>query len=631
MSTFSKPENLALVGGISIVAVAAVAYSLVLQAQSRNGPKSYKSFTKCPPLEEHKTVDNTRDRFVKRKIPENIDAIVIGSGIGGMYCAALLAKAGKRVLVLEQHYVAGGCTHCFEDKGWEFDTGVHYVGRVEKYGYLIDLVTENESDKIKWARLGDERTGYCYDEIKIGEANIHPLRAGKEEFLEDLCAKFPEERAGLEEYIRLVVECNKKSEIHFFGKLFPRWIENLCERFVGSRFQELASCTVKEVLDRLFPTNTALKAVLAGQFGDYGMKTADASWFIHAGIVSHYIDGAYYPVGGPQVISKAMIPTICAAGGRVLVNAPVKKLLMSSQNVVTGVEMENGTAISCPLVISAAGAVATEVLTQNSSFSNTGTAKDLSIFKPQHECLKDGISHMYAFIGLDGESGPEGLDLRSSNLWCLPGENIDAHCEAFYADPFAEAEDGNLLMFMGFPSAKDPSFNERNPGKSTCVIITEAKAEWFDQFDKACTESQSGKRNNGDYNAFKDKFKDVLLKGLFKHYPQLEGKVSYCNIGSPLSNQYYLRRTASYGLSHEPVRYTAEGGLKPQQHHIPGLWLAGQDVATNGFAGALMGGLLTAHGVLGYGVFDLLCCGINLVDDLEKLVKAEKKAEKKEN
>lgn len=83
---------------------------------------------------------------------------------------------------------------------------------------------------------------------------------------------------------------------------------------------------------------------------------------------------------------------------------------------------------------------------------------------------------------------------------------------------------------------------------------------------------------------------------------------------------YYLRRSASYGLTHQPSRYTCAGGLRPQTD-IPGLWLTGQDVATNGFAGALMGGLLTAHGILGYGVFDMLICNTNLVSDLEKSYK----------
>ena len=90
-------------------------------------------------------------------------------------------------------------------------------------------------------------------------------------------------------------------------------------------------------------------------------------------------------------------------------------------------------------------------------------------------------------------------------------------------------------------------------------------------------------------------------------------------MASPLTNYYYLRRAASYGLTHSPSRYTSAVGLRPETD-IPGLWLTGQDVTTSGFAGAMMGGLLTAHGILGYGIFDLLVCGTNLISDIEKMV-----------
>lgn len=61
--------------------------------------------------------------FREDRVPPALDAVVIGSGVGGLTAAALLSKAGKRVVVLEQHDQAGGCTHTFQNKGFEFDVG----------------------------------------------------------------------------------------------------------------------------------------------------------------------------------------------------------------------------------------------------------------------------------------------------------------------------------------------------------------------------------------------------------------------------------------------------------------------------------------------------------------------------
>ena len=189
--------------------------------------------------------------------------ILIGSGISSLYCAALLSKMNYRCLVLEQHYVAGGCTHCFADKGWEFDTGVHYVGRVEKYGYLLDLVTLNEKDKVKFEKLGSEKDGWVYDVIKIRD-KLHPLRAGREAFVEDLSRSFPSERKAIEKYLNLVVKCNKSADLHFFGKLFHPIYSWIIDKTLGSTFNKLARKTVKEVLDDLFRSEE-LKAILSGQ------------------------------------------------------------------------------------------------------------------------------------------------------------------------------------------------------------------------------------------------------------------------------------------------------------------------------------------------------------------------------
>ena len=69
-----------------------------------------------------------KQRFSMRKVPEDLDAIIIGSGIGALCTGAIMSKAEKKVLILEQHDQAGGCCHTFSDKGYEFDVGIHYIG-----------------------------------------------------------------------------------------------------------------------------------------------------------------------------------------------------------------------------------------------------------------------------------------------------------------------------------------------------------------------------------------------------------------------------------------------------------------------------------------------------------------------
>jgi len=107
-----------------------------------------------------------RQLFTTDAVPEDLDAIVIGSGIGGLSTAALLARAGKRVLVLEQHQIAGGCTHTFRIRGDEFSAGIHYVGEMQTDSLRKFYLDQISDGQIIWAPLEQE-----YDVIHLGSVS----------------------------------------------------------------------------------------------------------------------------------------------------------------------------------------------------------------------------------------------------------------------------------------------------------------------------------------------------------------------------------------------------------------------------------------------------------------------------
>src|SRR5580692_12111765 len=129
----------------------------------------------------------TGHAYKQRRIEESWDAIVIGSGIGGLATAALLAKhGGQRVLVLERHYTAGGFTHAFRRPGYEWDAGVHYVGEVSDPGSPIraafDHITEG---RLRWNPMPD-----VYDRISIGDRD-YDFPTGLERFRAEMGDRFP--------------------------------------------------------------------------------------------------------------------------------------------------------------------------------------------------------------------------------------------------------------------------------------------------------------------------------------------------------------------------------------------------------------------------------------------------------
>lgn len=505
------------------------------------------------------------------------DAIVIGSGLGGLTSAALLAKhAGWRVLVLERHYTPGGFTHVFKRRDYEWDVGLHYIGDVQNPRAGTRLLFEHLTEgRLEWASMGE-----VYDRIVIGD-DAYDYVAGAKPFAEKMKAYFPDDGEAIDRYVQLIREAARTAGPFFATKALPPVIAGTAGRLMKRGFSKWAQRTTKEVLAELTP-NTRLQAVLAGQFGDYGLPPAKSSFAMHAVLARHYLWGGSYPVGGSGRIYQAIAPHITKTGGVVAVSADVERILVEKGRAA-GVRLADGREVRSKVVISNAGASLTYSKLLPEAFG-------------RREGITEGLraagasaAHVCAYVGF--RKTDEELGLPRHNLWLYPSDDYDGNVERFLADPGREPLP---IVYVSFPSAKDPSFQERYPGRATVELISVVPWEAFERW------KDTRWHHRGEaYEQLKQSFADRMLDALERQMPGLRAQIDVLEVSTPLSTRHFTNyeRGEIYGLAHTPERF----GLPFLEPRTPvkGLYLTGQDLISCGIAGALASGYLTSSVLLG--------------------------------
>jgi all-trans-retinol 13,14-reductase len=512
----------------------------------------------------------------RKKPPQgDYDVIIIGSGIGGLATAALLAKhARRRVLVLERHYMPGGFTHVFRRRGYEWDVGVHYIGGVEdrRSGTrrLFDHITDGS---LEWAPMGE-----VYDRIILGD-NAYDYVVGPDNFARRMKEYFPDEAQAIDRYLELTKTAKKWTGLYFGEKALPGLASAVVGSLMRAPFLRYARRTTKEVLDEL-TDNVELKGALTGQFGDYGLPPAQSSFGMHALLTRHYMRGGFYPVGGSSVIAAAMAPLIETAGGEVHYQADVAEIVVQDGRAV-GVKMADGRTISAPVVVSDAGVHNTFLKLLPEGAARAGTAGKASK-------VPYSVAHLCLYVGFKKTAAE--LEMPKTNLWIYPGPDHDANVEAFVADPEAPLP----VVYVSFPAAKDPAYEASHPGRSTIELITLAPYDRFARW--AGTE---WRKRGEEYETLKAGLADRMLDALERQMPGLKAEIDYMEISTPLSTQHFAgyEHGEIYGLDHSPARFLNRA-LRPRTP-VPGLYLTGQDVVSCGVAGAMAGGYLTASSILG--------------------------------
>lgn len=509
------------------------------------------------------------------------DTIIIGSGMGSLTTGAILAKEGQKVLILERHYTAGGFTHIFKRKGYEWDVGIHYIGEVQRPSSVIKRVFDYITDaQLKWEDLGD-----VYDKIIIGD-KAYDFVKGVQNFKENLYVHFPLEKDAIDQYVNLVFAATKTTQKFYTDKVLPPLMSMTIGSAMRSTYYKFSDQTTHDVLKSLTDDKELIK-VLAGQYGDYGATPKKSSFAMHAAVARHYFSGGSFPIGGSSQIVKNIDPIIEAAGGTILISADVKEVQIIN-NKATGVVMADGKIFTADNVVSGAGIMTT----YNKLLPDAVCEKHK--LRQQLQKVERSVAHACLYIGLKGT--PKELELPKTNYWVYPKDGDHDTCVDKYLKdinaPFP-------VVYISFPSAKDPDWSNRYPDRSTIDIITLMPYDLF-----APWEGRKWMKRGEDYEVLKEEIAQRLLAELYRQQPQLKGKVDYYELSTPLTTKHFINydKGEIYGIDHTPSRFR-QRFLKPATP-IKNFYLTGQDIVTAGVAAALFSGVLTASAMTGKNLTD---------------------------
>jgi len=508
------------------------------------------------------------------------DAIVIGSGLGGLTTAAYLTTNGLNTLVLEQYDVVGGCTHIFRRKlQWEFDVGIHYIGDCGPGG-IIPTVLRGVAldDRIEFEPMDPDG----FDTMLFPDLTFR-VPAGWDNYLERLVETFPAERAGLERCIgtmkAIADELHRTSAATRFTDLVRFVVRNRTAVRNGSR-------SLGDLFDRCNLSQRA-RAVLAGESGDYGLPPSRASLTLHATLMDHYLrNGACYPKGSGQVFAAHLTDVIRTHGGSVRTQARVERILISSGKV-TGVQLVNGEQISAPVVVSNADLKRTMLELVGPDRLSARTLKRVRRYR-----MSLPIFSVYLGVG---------VDLRDR----IPNTNYFIYSDYDIESAYSAVSEGrmpeNAFAYVAAASLKDPT-NPRlaPPGCSSLEIMTMVPPHhsfWGVGEGPAAGEKY---RRNPTYLARKHEITEQLIAEAERAIPDLGESILWKEASTPITHERYTLASGGtgYGIELSPDQF---GPKRPRpQTEIKGLYLAGASTMfAHGVFGVMYGGLGTAGAILG--------------------------------
>lgn len=494
------------------------------------------------------------------------DILVIGSGLGGLVSALILAKEGLKVCVLEKNNQYGGNLQTFSRDKLIFDTGVHYLGGLSKGQNLNQFFSYLEIMDDLELQLMDEDG---YDRISFGEDEIeYPHAQGYQNFVEQLSKYFPEEKENLENYCE---------EIQYVCSQFPRY------HVVGkdNYNEEILHLNTKRFIESV-TQNKKLQSVLLGSNFLYAGDSENVPFYVHALTVNSYIQSAYKCLKGGSQISKLLIRKLREYGAEVHKHSEVSEFVFNENNTLTSVKTKKGKEYTAKQFISNIEIRSTIKLIGEERLKKSFLNRVLS-WKPVSSCFS-----IYLVLK------PHYLPNFNYNRYHYSSEE-----QVWNAFQYRKESWPEMFMLSSTPSKRHPEFAESLTAISY-MDFDEVK-EWENTFNTVADEHERGNA----YERFKLEKTEKMLDALEKKIPNLRHAIKTLYTSSPLSYRDYIGNCEGnmYGYmksSENPLKTMVSPRTK-----IDNLFLTGQSVNMHGILGVTIGAFNTCAEIIGKETIDM--------------------------
>lgn len=490
---------------------------------------------------------------------DRYDVVIIGSGLGGLVTANIMAKEGYSVCVLEKNQQFGGNLQTFSRDKAIFDTGVHYIGGLDKgqnlYRYFNYL---GIMDELKLCKMDESFDVVTFE----NDSNEYSYNQGYESFSKTLLKAFPNEKQAIHTYTETLKKvCSN----------FPLY--DLDPNQKGYDNLSIFSLGTKDFIESL-TVNPKLRAVLAGTNLLYG-GDAKTPFYVHALSINSYIQSAYRCVNGGSQITKLLLKRLKENGGHAFKRQEVVSCNITEKDI-TSAKTKNGKEIFGKLFISNIEPKQTLAIVGENHFRKSYANRIRSI--------KNGIAAFSLYIVLK----PGTFPYMNKNYYHWREGFGPWHAMEYSQENWPI----NYMVSMGI---------DKNQGTygSTLVAMAYMRFDevepWANTFNTAAEANERGQT----YEAFKQQKAQRFLEVLQEKFPLLKDSVKAMYASTPLSYRDYIgsHRGSMYGYVKD-IDQPMKSIVSPKTK-IPNLYFTGQSMNMHGILGVTIGAVNTCSEILG--------------------------------